>query len=310
MIELFRLATRAVFGTRTARRDKRAGEARASNPADGTRFLFADKQDGKDPFEERPIFVLSAGWRAGSTLVQRLVASGERVLLWGEPYDRAAPVQRLSASTAPFSDAWPPAGYPAPPEHLDDLSKSWTATLYPPQSALAAAHRAFMLRLFAEPARTAGAVRWGLKEVRFGHAEAVYLHALFPQASFVFVRRRIEDAWRSYRNFSGATDWYARWPHRPVHTPYAFARHCARLQAEFHAAAEATGGMILDYEALVTRQIDWSRLSALCNVEINPSTLDVQVGSGRRVSAVTPIDRLMLAAGGRHGRLEAFRLRP
>ena len=34
---------------------------------------------------ESPIFLLSTGWRAGSTLLQRILVTDPRLLLWGEP---------------------------------------------------------------------------------------------------------------------------------------------------------------------------------------------------------------------------------
>ena len=37
-----------------------------------------------------PVFILSAGWGAGSTLLQRLIMSSGEVLVWGEPFDQAA----------------------------------------------------------------------------------------------------------------------------------------------------------------------------------------------------------------------------
>lgn len=43
--------------------------------------------------EPAPIFLLSAGWRSGSTLLQRLIMSDARVLIWGEPYDECGLVQ-------------------------------------------------------------------------------------------------------------------------------------------------------------------------------------------------------------------------
>ena len=51
-----------------------------------------------DAPENRPVFVLAAGWRSGSTLLQRLVMSSGETLVWGEPYDRACYVQDLARS--------------------------------------------------------------------------------------------------------------------------------------------------------------------------------------------------------------------
>src|SRR5262245_32576620 len=42
---------------------------------------FDENEDGA-----APIFLLSSGWRSGSTLVQRLINSDSSVLMWGEPF--------------------------------------------------------------------------------------------------------------------------------------------------------------------------------------------------------------------------------
>ena len=37
--------------------------------------------------DEQPVFVLSAGWRSGSTLLQRMIMENNRdLLMWGEPF--------------------------------------------------------------------------------------------------------------------------------------------------------------------------------------------------------------------------------
>ena len=43
-----------------------------------------------------PIFLLSAGWRSGSTLLQRLIMSDKHVLIWGEPYDECGAIQAMA----------------------------------------------------------------------------------------------------------------------------------------------------------------------------------------------------------------------
>jgi len=60
------------------------------------------------PAANRPVFVLAAGWRSGSTLMQRLVASTGEIFMWGEPYDHAALVMRLAESLLPIGQRWPP----------------------------------------------------------------------------------------------------------------------------------------------------------------------------------------------------------
>ena len=55
---------------------------------------------------EEPIFLLSAGWRSGSTLLQRLIMSDPRVLIWGEPYDECGMVQAMAGTMTAFRAGW------------------------------------------------------------------------------------------------------------------------------------------------------------------------------------------------------------
>ena len=293
-------------GTRSARRSYRAGLARQASPEAGIRAFFAAA--GAEPAgrpAESPIFIFAAGWRSGSTLLQRLVASDGRVLIWGEPYDRSGIVQALARSLAPFSASWPPPGYPQASGSLAGLPESWLANLYPPPAALRTALRGLFLELFAVPARAQGASRWGFKEVRFGLAEALLLKGLFPDARFLFLRRDLEAAYLSYKGFSGSMDWYASWPRQPVFTPWAFARHRAGIIGEFEAALAATAGLLIDYAELASGRIDLARISAHCGVRIDAAILAGRVGSGLKDGKPLPLTRLeklLLRAGDAAGR--------
>ena len=291
---------RLLLGSDSARRSRRESLGQARRPEDGVAAFLA-LAEAAPPSDERPIFILSAGWRSGSTLLQRLVSSGERVLIWGEAYDRAGLVQHLTRSLAPFSDDWPPREYMQPPEALQDISQSWVANLYPPPEALLAAYREMLLELFARPAYAQGATRWGFKEVRLGRAEAMLLKGLFPQASFLFIRRRLEDAYLSYRSFRGGMDWYGSWPEETAFTPYAFARHWTRLGRELEAAAAETGGMLIEYDDLVSGALNLEDVSAYAGIRIDPAVLRKRVGSGtgREGAALDGWERAMLRAGNR-----------
>jgi hypothetical protein len=59
-------------------------EAYAAHPID------AEKE------AEAPIFLLSTGWRAGSTLLQRILVTDPRLLLWGEPMGEMTIVSRIT----------------------------------------------------------------------------------------------------------------------------------------------------------------------------------------------------------------------
>ena len=55
--------------------------------------------------EEEPVFVLAAGWRSGSTLVQRALMS--QCQIWGEPLGHAGLIERLADPLRTVSDRWP-----------------------------------------------------------------------------------------------------------------------------------------------------------------------------------------------------------
>ncbi|MDO9635465.1 MAG: hypothetical protein Q7I95_00765, partial [Thiobacillus sp.] len=74
-----------------------------------------------------PIFLLSAGWRSGSTLLQRLVMSDKRVLIWGEPYDECGPIQAMAGTLKAFRPDWPPAEYYYDGTPPGQLTGSWVA---------------------------------------------------------------------------------------------------------------------------------------------------------------------------------------
>ena len=67
------------------------------------------------------------------------------------------------------------------------------ANLTPVEEDIVDAVRSLVTRLFATPAQTAGKSRWGFKEVRYGAAEALFLHRLFPFARLVHVIRDPRD---------------------------------------------------------------------------------------------------------------------
>ena len=67
--------------------------------------------DDIDKDQEQPIFLLSAGWRSGSTLLQRLIMSDPRVLIWGEPFDECGMIQGFANTLTAFRPGWPPEDY-------------------------------------------------------------------------------------------------------------------------------------------------------------------------------------------------------
>jgi hypothetical protein len=241
--------------------------------------------DTNPNFNDSPIFIFSAGWRSGSTLLQRLITSSENILLWGEPYDRCNIVQSMSDTLLPFSDTWPPRRYIVENTGFTDFSQEWIANLYPPANALIQANRAYFTKMFAEPALATGATRWGIKEVRFGKKEALYLKLLYPDARFLFLTRDLSAAYLSYKSFSSVMNWYTKWPHHRAFTPYSFAKHRANLIKQFQEVQKETDGLMIDYSELTSDNPVLDKLDVYCGVKCNRTVLSKKVGSGLKRDA-------------------------
>lgn len=227
-----------------------------------------------------PIFLLSAGWRSGSTLLQRLVMSDKRVLIWGEPYDECGPIQAMADTLKAFRPGWPPAEYYYDGTPPGQLTGSWIANLFPARDALWRAHRAFHDTLFDAPATQSGAGRWGIKEVRLGIEHARYLRWLYPNARFVLLYRNPLDAYRSYCRYGRS--WYDIFPDRPVFTPTAFGTHWRRLMEGYVEGAEAIGAMLLRYEDLIGPTPPLDALDAYLDIRTDHAVLGKKVGSSER----------------------------
>ncbi len=239
---------------------------------------------------EAPIFLLSAGWRSGSTLLQRLIMSDKRALIWGEPYDECGPIQAMAGTLKAFRPGWPPAEYYYDGTPPAQLTGSWVANLFPAPASLWHAHRRFHDTLFAAPATEAGAARWGIKEVRWGIEHARYLRWLYPNARFVLLYRNPLEAYRSYCRYGRS--WYDTFPDKPVFTPTAFGAHWRTLMEGYLAGAESIGAMLLRYEDLVGPNPPLAELDAYLDIQTNHGVLANKVGSSERGGEKVQINAL------------------
>jgi hypothetical protein len=219
-----------------------------------------------------PIFILSAGWRSGSTMLQRLLMARGQHIIWGEPFSHAQMIDAIAEPIRCFTETWPHDAWFADAASATELSRRWVANLYPPLENLLRSHLDLFQRLFADPARRLGAVGWGIKDVRLTTDHALYLRWLFPRARFIFLYRNPYAAYRSYRPYRR---WYLRWPDQPVFTPWAFGKVWKALTDDFMSGHGKVNGMLVKYEDLVGPQPPLEALSQYVGFEVpHPRDID------------------------------------
>jgi len=249
----------------------------------------------KDP--EKPVFLLSAGWRSGSTLLQRLLCSSNELVMWGEPLGDSAVIPRMASSLSSLSSSYPPDEFFSHNQELKSFSSSWIANVTPEVKALRLAHRAFFDSWLAQSAReTYGVKNWGLKEVRLTIEHARYLKWIYPNARFVFIYRNLFDAYSSWRG----NMWADKWPGYYTWSPIAYARHWKLLLSGYLDGYKDVDGYLVKYEELVAGEIDLQGLADYVGIsEIDRTVLDKRIASPdkvkkRRKKWITPIERLLL----------------
>jgi len=246
---------------------------------------------------ESPVFIFSAGWRSGSTLMQRLLMSSGEIAIWGEPLDDCAIIPRLAISIAAITSKWPDQTYFDDDSNLLNLSNKWIANLTPPISYLRLSHRALLQTWLGDSAKARyGVQRWGLKEVRLTIDHARYLKWLFPNARFIFIYR---NPFHAYRSWKGNL-WGSTWPGYFSWSPVAFARHWRFLLEGFLTGYNAVSGIVVKFEDLISNKLDLDALASHIGVKkLNPSILEKKIDSyEQRTKAqqkkLTSLDRCIL----------------
>lgn len=251
--------------------------------------------------KECPVFLLATGWRTGSTLVQRILATDHRLLLWGEPYGRYGMLPGFTDALSKMSNA--PIGdqvFSLP--GTQSMEKSWIANLYPTMADLRLALQAFICQIFKQPAIEQGFARWGLKEVRLDFHDAVMLHWLFPAAKFLVVTRNPLNA---YRSAIGLGNLYKTWPDGLVDNPLAYGRHWNSLAMSWVSAPESFPRRIVRLEDIQSAQIDFDELQTFLELDITPSN-----ATGKKIGAtidavqLTKMDKVIIRRACSSGMLE------
>lgn len=277
---MLELLTNAFLGPRQARAAHRQSLRAGTDILAGVRQLteLTPNRDVNDA--EAPIFLLSAGWRSGSTMMQRLLMSDPRVLIWGEPYDECGLIQAMAASMRAFRAGWPPGEYFYDGRPSDQLTGEWIANLFPSLESWRMGQRALFDTLFAQPAKAAGAPRWGIKEVRLTAEHCHYLRWLYPNARFILLYRNPLEAYRSYCRYGRS--WYDTYPEAPVFTPKVFGEHWRRLMQGYLAEAANLDALMVRYEDLIAGRMPVEDLDRHLDIQVDPGVLKHKVGSSER----------------------------
>ncbi len=236
---------------------------------------------------ESPIFILSAGWRSGSTLLQRLCCSDSNTLVWGEPFGDRIPICRLASMMKHFCEG---DGHLA--QQCDSfsgkLSQQWIANMNPGIGAFRNSHLAFLEALLAEPARRMGYSRWGCKEVRLSAHHVRYLSWLYPSAKFIFLVRHPLDCWRSYKG----RRWYTVKTEFRVRTLPQFLAHWRYLVDSFFEVGEQSNCRLVKYEDMLSDSSELGRISDFLQINIDSKILESKIGSSSSAASYSISDRI------------------
>jgi hypothetical protein len=250
--------------------------------------------DGNDNDNDAPIFLLSTGWRAGSTLLQRILVTDSRLLLWGEPLGEMTLASKI---TEIVNDSLSPRNLEMwrSQDNLtsSSLATSWIANLYPPGSDFRSGLRSLFDQWLCEPAHRNGFARWGFKEVRFGGSEAALLHWLYPHAKFVLISRHPYECYRSLSDSGWPV--YFRYPGVRVNSAARFARYWNGLALSWSELPEGFPCFHIKYEDLISGQVDFRKLESWLGLEIREGVaLSASVGSTATRSKLSWYERLII----------------
>jgi len=239
--------------------------------------------------DERPIFVLSSGWRSGSTLLQRLLCSHPEVMVWGENrglFERLRAAHETLGTLRHFSDKHGS-------RYAESAHQAWIPLLNPPADGLERGLRELLLRYYADATRARGRSLWGVKEVRDDADVARFLRRLFPEARVLFLTRHPTACLASAR----ATTKGERGLLVEAGGSRAFLEHWRRLVASF-LAADDVPHLLVPYERMIEEPQAWTARIAghleLDEGDFDPEVFGVRLRGWKREPFLSREDRRAL----------------
>jgi Sulfotransferase family len=264
--------------------------------------LFDIEKRSYELDEESPIFLLSTGWRSGSTLLQRIIVTDPNVLLWGEPFGDSAIFSQMAKMLCGLANS-PDIKLARQPNdrRLAALSTSWIATLYPAAPEFRQALQSFLFAWLGQSAQRRGFGRWGFKEVRLGATEAMLLHWIFPKAKFVFLSRNPFDCYRSLAD-SGWHHMYFQRPDIRVDSAAGIAKHWNRVAVSWAELPKTFPMFRVKYEDVVDGNFNFRELESWLGIKLREDVaLSACVGSTARRAAIGHVERWIIAREARAG---------
>lgn len=202
---------------------------------------------------DNPVFIFSAGWRAGSTMLQRVLTASGNVLIWGESGGALdcmgdalqRYMQMLGSGSTKYKHGYGGNGDEQYKRFCSDISSGanlWIASMNPRLDTIRDGFRNFFDTVYAKPAVAMDFSRWGVKEVQLGLDCALFLQELYPSAKFIFIVRNPMACLLSIKR----RDWMDQ-KGSSVALQY-YAQNWLKLASEFR---QANFGMLVHYEELV-----------------------------------------------------------
>ena len=239
------------------------------------------------PPANKPIFLLGAVWRSGTTLAQRLICSTNEVLLWGEPYGDAGFITGMARSASGLlRPDWLAEGH-FPQRSKNDLTEKvfarpqdyWIANLYPEPHAIRQSFRNMLDAMLQQPAKDRDKQRFGLKEIRLDGLGAQFLHWIYPDARFVILVRNPWNAWKSYKG----AGWFFSWPDVKVTTASVFCKIWLRNMKTFLALKSNPAYKFIRFEDIFDGGKTLTKLEEHCHLApIERSVLSVRIRGMRK----------------------------